>query len=94
MSKLLLAASTLGILTAGGIATASAQYMGPTYETRVYEGRNVYVEPAPMYGDRYVAPVPRVGPNYSYEPNYTDPWYAPGDQAIINQDRANSRNSR
>ncbi|MDF2621447.1 MAG: hypothetical protein K0S00_4106 [Xanthobacteraceae bacterium] len=94
MRKLILAASALGMLTAGGVATASAQYLGPAY---VYEGRNVYMDPGPTVvyeSPRYVAPVPMVGPSYSYQPNYTDPWYLPSDQAIINQQRANSRSSR
>jgi hypothetical protein len=97
MRKLILAAGTLGILTAAGVATASAQYMGPSYQTGVYEGRNVYMEPAPTVvyeSPRYVAPVPMNGPDYSYQPNYTDPWYQPSDQAIINQQRVNDRASR
>lgn len=94
MRKLILATATLGILTAGGIATASAQYRGPTYETRVYEGRNVYMEPGPVYTERYVRVTPPLGPSYGYEPSYADPWYMPGDQAIINQERVNSRSSR
>lgn len=94
MRKLILAASALGMLTAGGVATASAQYMGPAYGTYVYEGRNVYMEPAPVYTERYVRVTPPLGPSYGYEPSYADPWYMPGDQAIINQQRVNSRASR
>lgn len=101
MRKLILATATLGILTAAGVATATAQYRepiygGPVYRGPVYEGRNVYMaEPrgGVVYGNRYMRTAP-LGPSYGYEPSYADPWYMPGDQAIINQERANERSSR
>lgn len=95
MRKLVLASATLGILTAGGIGAAFAD--PPPYRGPVYEGRNVYMgetySGAPVYGHRVYRTAP-LGPTYGYEPTYADPWYMPGDQAIINQERANARSSR
>lgn len=95
MRKLVLASATLGILTAGGIGAAFAD--PPPYRGPVYEGRNAYMgetySGVPVYGHRVYRTAP-LGPTYGYEPTYADPWYMPGDQAIINQERANARSSR
>ncbi|MCK0208638.1 hypothetical protein MWN33_11410 [Starkeya koreensis] len=98
MRKLILATATLGILgAAGGMAHADPQYRGayygPGYGSSVYEGRNVYVAPdgPVVYSNGYVRTVRPMGPSYGYQPTYADPWYQPGDQAIINQERANQR---
>lgn len=93
MRKLLLASATLGILAAGAIGTASAD---PTFRGQVYEGRNAYVGER-YYGEPVYGPPVRtapLGPSYGYEPSYADPWYMRGDQAIINQERANKRSER
>lgn len=79
--------------------TAPAYRTGTMYQNRtymnepIYEGRNVYVDepayvvqPRPMYRT--------LGPSYGYQPSYADPWYMPGDAAIINQERANQRSTR
>lgn len=98
MRKLILTSATLGIIAVGGIANANADtvYRGTMYrgyDQPMYEGRNVYVDepayvvqPRPMYRT--------LGPNYGYQPSYADPWYMPGDAAIINQERANQRSTR
>ncbi|QJP12651.1 hypothetical protein G3545_02620 [Starkeya sp. ORNL1] len=105
MRKIVLAAATLGILSIGGIINANAQYyqvdpyargevyaqpgvtvVEPGYAGPVYEGRNVYVEPGP-------------GPIYDHEATVPSQktardlliWKQPGDQNIINQERANER---
>jgi hypothetical protein len=103
MRKIVLAAATLGILSAGGIVSANAQYYavdpyrdgysyggpGVTVVTPggpIYEGRNVYVDPGP-------------GPIYDHEATVPSQdtardflmWKQPGDQNIINQERANER---
>ncbi|WP_371346119.1 hypothetical protein [Ancylobacter sp. IITR112] len=93
MRKLLLASATLGILAAGAAGTAFAD---PSYRGHVYEGRNAYVGER-YYGEPVYGPPVRtvpLGPSYGYEPSYADPWYMPGDQAIINQERANKRSER
>jgi hypothetical protein len=105
MRKLIITSATLGILAIGGIANANADgrnnygryetgttiYRG--YDQPVYEGRNVYVDepavivqPRPMYRT--------LGPSYGNQPSYADPWYMPGDAAIVNQERANKRSTR
>lgn len=101
MRKIALAAATLGIMFAGVVA-ANAQY----YQVDPYDGGTAYDEPGvtvvepgyPVYEGRnvYVAPGP-----YYVEPETTVPsqrtrrdfmmWKEPGDQAIINQERANER---
>lgn len=98
MRKIILAAAAVGILgAAAGTAQADPQYRGayygPGYGSGIYEGRNVYVEPEgpAVYSNGYVRTVRPMGPAYGYEPTYADPWYQPGDQAIINQQRANGR---
>lgn len=94
MRKLLLASATLGILSAGAVGAAYADQ--PEYRGPVYEGRNAYVGET-YYGAPVYAPPVRtapLGPSYGYEPSYADPWYMHGDQAIINQERANSRTER
>lgn len=95
MRKLILASATLGILTAGGIGAAFAD--PPPYRGPVYEGRNAYNMGETYGGGVVYAPPVRtapLGPSYGYEPTYADPWYMPGDQAIINQERANKRSER
>lgn len=96
MRTLILAAAAAGILgVSAGVASATPEYRGPYYGPGVYEGRNVYVEPrGPVYSEGYVRTVRPMGPAYGYEPTYADPWYQYGDQAIINQQRANDRSSR
>ncbi|MCK0195661.1 hypothetical protein MWN34_01925 [Ancylobacter sp. 6x-1] len=93
MRKIILAASTLGVLAMGGVVNANAQtYMetaqpygyqsGPV----VYEGRNTYVGPE--------------RPTYYYDgitnrdQAYNTQWTQPGDAAILNQERANERSRR
>lgn len=98
MRKIVLAAATVGILAAGGVGAAFADpaYRGPDYRGPVHEGRNVYMGKT-YYGGRSYGPPVRsapLGPSYGYEPSYADPWYMPGDQAIINQERANKRSER
>lgn len=97
MRTLILATAAAGILGAtAGVVNATPEYRGPYYGPGVYEGRNVYVEPRGpvVYSDGYVRTTRPMGPAYGYEPTYADPWYQPGDQAIINQERANDRSSR
>ena len=94
MRKFILASATLGILTAGGVGAGFADQ--PAYRGQVYEGRNAYMGEryygGPDYAPRYrTAPL---GPAYGYEPSYADPWVMRGDQAIINQERANKRSER
>jgi hypothetical protein len=99
MRKIVLAAATLGILSVGGIVSANAQYyqvdpyargyvygepgvtvVGPP----VYEGRNVYVAPDPYLEPETTVPSQRTRRDFMY-------WKEPGDQNIINQERANER---
>lgn len=102
MRKIVLAAATLGILAAGG-AAARADWVepgvvvapnAPAYYAHgpVYEGRNVYVVPNPnhVYADPWL----------NHEPAYQrgratfgTQWVMPGDQNIINQERANDRSN-
>lgn len=79
-------------VTAPAYTTGSTMYRSG-YDRPVYEGRNVYVEepavivqPRPMYR--------ALGPTYGSQPSYADPWYMPGDAAIVNQERANQRSTR
>ncbi|WP_428030049.1 hypothetical protein [Ancylobacter sp.] len=93
MRKFILASATLGILAAGGVGAAFAD---PVYRGQVYEGRNAYMGDG-YYGGPVYAPPMRaapLGPSYGYEPSYADRWVMPGDQAIINQERANKRSER
>lgn len=103
MRKILLAAATLGILSAGGIVAANAQY----YEVDPYQNGTVYGEPGvtvvqpaePLYEGRNVYVDPGPGPIYDHEATVPSQktqrdflmWKEPGDQNIINQDRANDR---
>lgn len=96
MRKIALAAATVAVFAAGGMA-ANAQYRGEVYEE---PGMYVEVPPGAVVYDRYdgrsyyVAPDQGAGFNPRNEPNHTDPWYMPGDQAIINQQRQNDRSTR
>ncbi len=94
MRKFILAASTLGILTVGGVMNANAQtyvqpapgyYSGQT----VYEGRNTYAPGYPAGPGYYDGAT-----NGRTDPTDNTMWMAPGDQAIINQERANQRSER
>jgi hypothetical protein len=105
MRKIVLAAATLGILSAGGIVAANAQYyqvdpyargevyaepgatvVEPGYGPRLYEGRNVYVEPGPgpIYDHDATVPSQKTARDFLI-------WKQPGDQNIINQERSNER---
>lgn len=93
MHKFALTAATVGILSLGGIAAASAQYYGPSAPgpvyaepgVTVYEGRNVYSGPGYVYDQRANTPGERTARDFM--------WKMPGDQAIINQMRANERSN-
>jgi hypothetical protein len=105
MRKIVLAAATLGILSAGGIVAANAQY----YAVDPYADGGVYGEPgvtvvepgygAPLYEGRNVYVEPGPGPIYDHEATVPSQdtardlriWKLPGDQNIINQERSNER---
>ncbi len=105
MRKIVLAAATLGILSAGGIVAANAQY----YAVDPYDDGVVYGEPgvtvvepgyrAPVYEGRNVYVEPGPGPIYDHEATVPSQntardlriWKQPGDQNIINQERSNER---
>lgn len=101
MRKIVLAAATLGILSAGGIVAANAQYYAvDPYEdgygspgvtvvvprAPLYEGRNVYIDPGPgpIYDHEATVPSQKTARDFLI-------WKQPGDQNIINQERANER---
>lgn len=105
MRKIILAAATLGILSAGGIVAANAQY----YAVDPYDDGAVYGQPgvtvvvpgyrSPVYEGRNVYVETGPGPIYDHDATVPSQntardfliWKQPGDQNIINQERSNER---